>query len=106
MIEGAGPLFGVGGARDEEAHSKAGHHADRGFGQRLLARTLPPATLSSTAVHTQLISGFHVVHTTSTPHSVTTLVAMHEAICHVGSPGCRESGAVPYSDFAERTRKS
>merc|ERR1719343_632000 len=31
---------------------------------------------------------------------------MHEAIHHVGSPGRRESGAVLYREFAERTRKS
>lgn len=101
LVEGAGPLFGVTGVDDEQPRG-----GGRGFGQRLLARSLPPATLSTTAVHTQLISGFHVVHTTSTPHSVTVLVAMHEAIHNVGSPGRRESGAVLYRDFAERTRKS
>lgn len=108
LVEGAGPLFGVAELTAAEKAAAAG--AGRGFGQRLLNRSLPTATLSTTAAHTQLISGFHVVHTTSTSHTVTFLVAMHRALQEFGPPGLGEraacGGAVPYREFAERTRKT
>lgn len=100
LVEGDGPLFGV-GAEAKAASGGAGH---RGFGQRLLHQALPPSTLSTTAAHTQLISGFHVMHATSTSHSVALLVALHGALRQRGPPG--SAAPVSYGDFAERTRKS
>lgn len=104
LVEGPGPLFGVPGKEDEAVAASS----SKAFGQRLLHRTLPASTLSATAVHTQLISGFHVLQTTSTAHSVALLVALHGALrargpLHSGAP---PEGLVPYIDFAERTRKS
>lgn len=117
LVEGAGPLFGVGDLSTARGKEKAGKGAGRGFGQRLLNRSLPPSTLSTAVAHTQLISGFHVVHTTSTPHTVTYLCAMHQALIKRGPPGgfnrhssngCAEeakAGAILYREFAEKTRK-
>merc|ERR1712176_167806 len=104
LVEGAGALFGVSDSGGEKARPQA----NRGFGQRLLSRTLPAATLSTTAAHTQLISGFHVVQTTSTAQTISLLVAFHKALCVQGpSALCSSSGsAVLYREFAERTRKS
>lgn len=112
LIEGAGPLFGVAEpARGQGVPKADSHVANRGFGQRLLHRTLPQTTLSTTAAHTQLISGFHVVHTTSTSHTVSLLVALHDALETHGHrrPHAVDGigvGVVSYLEFAERTRKS
>mmetsp|Transcript_70733 Transcript_70733/g.218758 ORF Transcript_70733/g.218758 Transcript_70733/m.218758 type:complete len:208 (-) Transcript_70733:8-631(-) len=107
LVEGPGPLFGVGELTAAERGAAAAGH---GFGQRLLKRSLPTTALSTSAAHTQLISGFHVVHTTSTTHTVAFLVAMHKSLAELGPPGLgacsSHEGAVPYRDFAERTRKS
>jgi len=107
LVEGQGPLFGVGELTAAERARPAGN---RGFGQRLLNHSLPTTTLSTTAAHTQLISGFHVVHTTSTPHTVTFLLALHRALADFGPQGLgargESDGAVLYRDFAERTRKT
>jgi len=59
------------------------------------------STLSTTAAHTQLISGFHVMHTLSTTHTVAMLAGLHAALSDRGP-----ADGVPYRDFAERTRKS
>lgn len=101
LIEGAAPLFGVRG--DSSGGSAAANMRGRGFGQRFL----PTPALATTASHTQLITGFHVVHTTSTAHTLVVLETLHKAL-----EGQRGSGAidqrrqsVPYRDFAEQTRK-
>mmetsp|Transcript_83129 Transcript_83129/g.269113 ORF Transcript_83129/g.269113 Transcript_83129/m.269113 type:complete len:915 (-) Transcript_83129:54-2798(-) len=113
LIEGPGQLFGAsepsGGdeGRGKGGAAKGGW-GKGGFGQRLLNRTLPASTLSTTAAHTQIISGFHVVHTSSTAHTVATLVGLHRAILEQGPAraGANGSGPIPYRVFAERTRKS
>mmetsp|Transcript_71563 Transcript_71563/g.155499 ORF Transcript_71563/g.155499 Transcript_71563/m.155499 type:complete len:764 (+) Transcript_71563:68-2359(+) len=102
VVEGPGPLFGVGESLAVEGKPEE----CRGFGQRLLGRTLPARTLSTTAAHTQFISGFHVSHTTSTAHTVELLVALHEALQARGPPIVSAGSDVLYRDFAERTRKS
>lgn len=106
LVEGSGPLFGV-----SEQNSTAAAAPGRGFGQRLIGRSLPTATLSNTAAHTQFISGFHVVHSTSTSHSVALLVALHEALAGLGPPPLSKEqddamARVSYREFAEVTRKS
>lgn len=103
LVEGHGPLFGVSEAHGPEA--KNGSPKSRGFGQRLLNHMLPAASLSTSAVHTQLISGFHVIHSASTPHTVALLVALHGSLAEqqLGDSG---QCLVPYADFAERTKKS
>uniref|UniRef100_A0A7S1B0M9 Crossover junction endonuclease MUS81 n=1 Tax=Noctiluca scintillans TaxID=2966 RepID=A0A7S1B0M9_NOCSC len=106
LVEGAGPLFGVFETSDAEKRSNLARQ--KGFGQRLLGRTLPCETLSTVAAHTQLISGFHVAHTASTTNTVALLVSMHEALQSRGptnSPNA-QTGRVMYHDFAEQTRKS
>jgi ERCC4-type nuclease len=100
LVEGNAPLFGVGEHMDA-AKADRGRNQQRGFGHRL-NYGLPPSTLSTTACHTQFISGFHVVHATSTSHSVGVLVALHGALLAQGPPS---AALVPYKDFAERTRK-
>eukprot|EP00747_Dinoflagellata_sp_TGD_P213018 gnl/TRDRNA2_/TRDRNA2_86042_c0_seq1.p1 gnl/TRDRNA2_/TRDRNA2_86042_c0~~gnl/TRDRNA2_/TRDRNA2_86042_c0_seq1.p1 ORF type:complete len:820 (+),score=101.18 gnl/TRDRNA2_/TRDRNA2_86042_c0_seq1:96-2462(+) len=106
LVEGQGPLFGVGESTSAGGHGSPGN---RGFGQRLLSRGLPPATLSTSVAHTQLITGFHVAHTTSTMHTVAYLVALHGALrataCDLVA-GDRSDKLVSYREFAERTRKS
>jgi len=102
LVEGAEPLFGV---TETTAREKANAAAGRGFGQRLISRALPMPTLSTTAVHTQMISGFHVAHTQSTVHTVGLLVAMHAELRERGPPGGSQA-AVLYRSFAEQTRKS
>lgn len=103
LVEGPGPLFGV--APEEKAGGNS-----RAFGQRLLQRSLPASTLSTSVVHTQLISGFHVLQATSTPHSLALLVALHGALQARGPIYTDSAGEpatlVPYAEFAERTRKS
>lgn len=107
LVEGPGPLFGVGDLSSGDCGKKAGNAGIRAFGQRLLNRTLPSATLSTTAAHTQIISGFHVVHASSTPHTVAVLVALHASLLKQGPPlGSNGKGPVLYRVFAERTRKS
>jgi len=107
LVEGPGALFGVG-----EQDAKAPPPAGRGFGQRLIGRSLPTSNLSNAAAHTQFISGFHVAHSTSTSHTVSLLVALHEALVDRGPPSLsteQEAGIsapVSYSEFAESTRKS
>merc|ERR1712224_908673 len=86
FIEGAAPLFGVGSSTSGPAGSPQGKQGNRGFGQRLLNRALPAATLSTTAAHTQFISGFHVVHAASTSHTLSLLAALHGALRHRGPP--------------------
>ena len=106
LMEGAGPLFGVFETSDADKRSNLARQ--KGFGQRLLNRTLPCETLSTVAAHTQLISGFHVAHTASTTNTVALLVSMHEALQSRGptiSPNA-QPGCVMYHDFAEQTRKS
>lgn len=112
LIEGRGQLFGVGGAASGEAAKAAGKAAaPRGFGQRLLKTALPAATLSTAAVHTQIISGFQVVHTASTTQTVSLLAGLHKALLKRGPPWARlaavaGAGPLSYRDFAEKTRKS
>jgi len=107
LIEGAEPLFGISGSsKSDDGHESASKKFGRGFGQRLISRTLPIATLSTTAVHTQFISGFHVAHATSTAHTLTLLEALHENLRRRG-PLHHDIGRefVQYRDFAEKTRK-
>jgi len=108
LVEGAGPLFGVSGAPGGDAEPSGGHGSNRGFGQRLLSRSLPVASLATAATHTQMIAGLHVVHTTSTAKTVAFLVAMHRALQaeERGGPCDRRRDPVSYHDFADRTRKS
>lgn len=107
LIEGSEPLFGVGEVPKNDAHSNSSKTFGRGFGQRLISRTLPIATLSTTAVHTQFISGFHVTHSTSTAHTLALLEALHENLRNRGPLAHDMSKEfVQYGDFAERTRKS
>jgi len=104
LIEGAGALFGVGdSSTDPERGAPAAQ--GRGFGQRLLSRQLPLSTLSTTAAHTQFISGFHAVHSTNTKHTISLLAHFHEVLRSQG-PVVRSAEWVPYRSFAERTRKS
>lgn len=103
LIEGSQPLFGVG----ESSRSNEQRAQGRGFGQRLLKHSLPPATLSTTAAHTQFISGFHVAHATNTSHTISLLADLHRVLQSRGPPVCQTSSEpVHYRDFAERTRKS
>jgi len=96
LVEGHGPLFGV----EDGVQSPA-----RGFGQRLGPR-LSEKALSSSATHTQLISGFNVLHSASIPHSVSLLVALHSALAkQSGGVQGDAAGWVSYDDFAERTKK-
>lgn len=91
LVEGNAPLFGV-----EDGAPKS----SRGFGQRLGPR-LSEKALATSATNTQLISGFNVLHSASIPHSVSLLVALHNALA-------RDTGdlqGVSYQDFAERTQK-
>lgn len=105
LIEGAEPLFGVGECSAGSGDKPAGT-GGRGFGQRLLRRTLPTSTLSTTAVHTQLITGFQSVHTVSTSHTITFLMGMHASLLEQGPGAQLGKGAVTYHDFADRTRKT
>lgn len=110
LVEGSEPLFGVREqpSGPEGANRKGGKGTGKGFGQRLLHRALPLPSLSTTAVHTQLITGFHVLHTTSTSHTVAMLCALHRALQSHGPPGSGSSvtDLVAYREFAERTRKT
>ncbi|CAE8633141.1 unnamed protein product [Polarella glacialis] len=99
LVEGPGPLFGV---AEQSEGAGASPRSQRGFGQRLVSPSLPASTLSTTASHTQFISGFHVVHSASTPHTVALLVALHGTLLAKG----HGQSLVPYQEFAERTRKS
>jgi ERCC4-type nuclease len=105
LIEGAGPLFGVG--ESSAVDSGLTSQNRRGFGQRLISHMLPTSTLSTTAAHTQFISGFHVIHSTSTSHTLTLLADLHDVLSSRGPPLQEHSPElVHYRDFAERTRKS
>ncbi|CAK9044012.1 unnamed protein product [Durusdinium trenchii] len=98
LIEGSGALFGV---EEGPSRSTAPGGSGRGFGQRLAGPRLCEKALSSSASHTQLISGFNVLHSLSTPHSIALLAALHK---NLEKQRCSE-GHVSYEDFAERTKK-
>lgn len=107
LVEGSMALFGVG--ESSKGGSEASGSGHKGFGQRLVSPSLPAATLSTTAVHTQLISGFHVIHSASTPHTVSQLVALHGALLEhrqLRIAAAEIPCLVPYEGFAELTRKS
>nr|QDO16453.1 crossover junction endonuclease MUS81 [Crypthecodinium cohnii] len=109
LVEGSDALFGL--PVDPERGGKGGgkdHRFGGGFGFRVLNRMLPMSTLSTTAVHIQILSGFHVVHTTSTSHTVASLVGIHRAIEATGMETLAKTGLPlqTYRSFAERTRKS
>eukprot|EP00929_Paragymnodinium_shiwhaense_P098226 TRINITY_DN59738_c0_g1_i1.p1 TRINITY_DN59738_c0_g1~~TRINITY_DN59738_c0_g1_i1.p1 ORF type:complete len:717 (-),score=102.79 TRINITY_DN59738_c0_g1_i1:57-2207(-) len=112
LIEGGQPLFGAQGssAASKPAKKVDGFQRIRGFGHRLINHRLPTSTLSTTACHTQLISGLHVLHTTSTAHTLAQCVAIHEALCRAGPPNPDVPSAgealVTYAEFESRTRRS
>lgn len=101
LIETHEPLFGV--VAETSADHKGKHKgAGRGFGERLLNRKLPMSTLSTAAVSTQLITGFHVVHTESAMQTVKFLAQMHEELQRMGPQGA----CMPYRNFVEQSRKT